>query len=35
MDSFFDVQEGDNLVEKLNIEIVLRDGIIEEIRGKI
>ncbi|MBL1208900.1 YlqD family protein [Geminocystis sp. GBBB08] len=35
MESFFDVQEGDNLVEKLNIEIILRDGIIEEIRGKI
>lgn len=35
MDSFFDVQEGDNLVEKLNVEIVLRDGVIEEIRGKI
>jgi len=35
MESFFQVQEGDNLVEKLNIEIILRDGIIEEIRGKI
>jgi ABC-type transporter Mla MlaB component len=35
MESFFDVQEGDNLVEKLNIEIILRDEVIEEIRGKI
>jgi YlqD protein len=35
MESFFDVQEGDNLVEKINIEIILRDGVIEEIRGKI
>jgi hypothetical protein len=33
MESFFDVQEGDNLVEKLNVEIILRDGVIEEIRG--
>lgn len=35
MESFFEVKEGDNLVEKLNIEVVLRDGVIEEIRGKI
>ncbi|WP_373480159.1 YlqD family protein [Geminocystis sp.] len=35
MESFFDVQEGDNLVEKLNVEIILRDGVIEEIRGII
>ncbi|NCO75588.1 MAG: hypothetical protein GW795_06275 [Cyanobacteria bacterium] len=35
MESFFDVQEGDNLVEKLNVEIILRDGVIEEIRGTI
>ena len=35
MESFFEVKQGDNLVEKLNVEIVLRDGVIEEIRGKI
>ncbi len=35
MESYFEVQEGDNLVEKLNVEIVLRDGVIEEIRGRI
>jgi tRNA uridine 5-carbamoylmethylation protein Kti12 len=35
MESFFEVKEGDNLVEKLNVEIVLRDGVIEEIRGRI
>ncbi len=35
MESFFEVKEGDNLVEKLNVEIVLRDGVIEDIRGKI
>ena len=35
MDSFFELKEGDNLVEKLNVEIVVRDGVVEEIRGKI
>ncbi|MGH2416670.1 MAG: YlqD family protein, partial [Microcystaceae cyanobacterium] len=35
MESFFRVEEGDNLVQKLNVEIVLRDGIVEEIRGEI
>ncbi len=35
MESFFEIQEGDNLVEKMNIEIIMRDGVVEEIRGKI
>ena len=35
MESFFEVQKGDNLVEKMNLEIVMRDGVIEEIRGTI
>jgi hypothetical protein len=35
MESFFRVEKGDNLVEKLNVEIVLHDGIVEEIRGKL
>jgi hypothetical protein len=35
MDSFFQVQQGDNLIQKMNVEIVLRDGVIEEIRGEI
>jgi len=35
MESFFEVKEGDNLVEKLNVEVVLRGGVIEEIRGKV
>ncbi len=35
MESFFRVEKGDNLVKKLNVEIVIRDGIIEEIRGEI
>ncbi|MDJ0531914.1 MAG: YlqD family protein [Xenococcaceae cyanobacterium MO_207.B15] len=35
MESFFRVEKGDNLVKKLNVEIVLRDGVIEDIRGEI
>ena len=35
MESFFRVEKGDNLVKKLNVELVLRDGIVEEIRGEI
>ncbi len=34
MESFFRLEQGDNLVKKLNIEVVLRDGVVEEIRGK-
>lgn len=35
MESYFEVQVGDNLIQKLNVEVVLRDGVIEEIRGNI
>lgn len=35
LEGFFSVAVGDNLVEKLNVEIVIRDGIVEEIRGKL
>lgn len=35
MESFFRIEKGDNLVEKLNVEIVLRDGVVEEIRGSL
>jgi DNA anti-recombination protein RmuC len=35
MESFFRLQQGDNLVKKLNVEVVIRDGIVEEIRGEI
>lgn len=35
MESFFEVKQGDNLVKKLNVEIVVRDGIVEEIRGEL
>ena len=35
LESFFRVEKGDNLVQKMNVEILLRDGIVEEIRGNI
>lgn len=35
MESFFQVEVGDNLVQKLNVEIVVRDGVVQEIRGEI
>jgi hypothetical protein len=33
--SVFRIEPGDNLIEKMNVEVVLRDGIVEEIRGDI
>ncbi|MBW4440604.1 MAG: YlqD family protein [Plectolyngbya sp. WJT66-NPBG17] len=33
--SVFRVEPGDNLIEKMNVEVLLRDGIVEEIRGII
>lgn len=35
IESFFRVERGDNLIRKMNVEILLRDGIVEEIRGDI
>lgn len=35
MESFFRIEKGDNLVRKLNVEVVLRDGVVEEIRGEL
>nr|WP_263858234.1 YlqD family protein [Waterburya agarophytonicola] len=35
MESFFRLEKGDNLVKKLNVEVVLRDGVVEEIRGEV
>ena len=35
MESFFRIEKGDSLVKKLNVEVVLRDGVVEEIRGEI
>ncbi|MFM6406591.1 MAG: YlqD family protein [Microcystis sp.] len=35
LESFFRVEKGDNLVAKMNVELVLRDGIVEDIRGEM
>lgn len=35
VESFFNVKPGENLVRKLQVEILLRDGVIEEIRGEL
>ncbi|GAB4525798.1 MAG: YlqD family protein [Pleurocapsa sp.] len=35
MESFFRLEKGDNLIKKLNVEVVLRDGVVEEIRGEL
>lgn len=35
VESFFNVGVGDNLVKKLQIEVLLKDGVIEEIRGEL
>ncbi|NEQ44037.1 MAG: hypothetical protein F6K00_10955 [Leptolyngbya sp. SIOISBB] len=35
VDSFFTVSQGDNLIKKMQVEILLRDGVIEEIRGEL
>lgn len=35
MEGFFRIEVGDNLISKTQVEIVLRDGVVEEIRGDI
>jgi hypothetical protein len=35
LESFFRLEKGDNLVQKMQVEIVVRDGVVEEIRGNI
>lgn len=35
VESFFQLEQGDNLIQKMQVEIVLRDGVVEEIRGQI
>ena len=35
LDSFCDVRVGDNLVEKLQVAVVVRDGLIEAIEGTV
>jgi predicted RNase H-like nuclease (RuvC/YqgF family) len=35
IDSVFRLEVGDNLIEKMQVEILMRDGIVEEIRGTV
>jgi len=35
IDGTFTVALGENLIQKMQVEILLRDGIVEEIRGDI
>lgn len=35
IESFFSIKKGQNLIEKMRVEIVLRDGVVEEIRGEM
>jgi hypothetical protein len=35
LESFFRVEKGDNLIQKMNVEVVIRDGVVQEIRGQI
>jgi len=35
IESIFTVNEGDNLIKKMQVEVLLRDGVIQEIRGEV
>ena len=35
LESYFTAKPGENLINKLQVEVLLRDGVIEEIRGDI
>lgn len=35
IDSFFNVVVGDPLIKKMQVEILLRDGVVEDIRGEL
>jgi hypothetical protein len=35
MESYCTVAVGENLIEKLNVEVVIKDGFVQEIRGTI
>lgn len=35
IEGFFRLEKGENLIQKMQVEIVLRDGIVEEIRGDL
>uniref|UniRef100_B8HNE9 Uncharacterized protein n=1 Tax=Cyanothece sp. (strain PCC 7425 / ATCC 29141) TaxID=395961 RepID=B8HNE9_CYAP4 len=35
IDNFFFIKEGDNLIQKMQVELLIRDGVIEQIRGTL
>ncbi|MBE9181224.1 YlqD family protein [Oculatella sp. LEGE 06141] len=35
IEGFFRIETGDNLIRKMQVEVLLRDGIVEEIRGDL
>jgi chromosome segregation ATPase len=35
IDSFFYIKQGDNLISKMQVEVLLRDGVIEDIKGEL
>ncbi|NJO40954.1 MAG: hypothetical protein HC769_10770 [Cyanobacteria bacterium CRU_2_1] len=35
IEGFFRVETGDNLIRKMQVEILLRDGVVQEIRGDL
>ncbi|MEM8602611.1 MAG: YlqD family protein [Cyanobacteria bacterium P01_H01_bin.121] len=35
IESVFEITKGDNLVQKMQVEILIRDGIVEDIRGTL
>lgn len=35
VEGLFHLREGENLISKLNVEVILRDGLVEEIRGDV
>jgi predicted RNase H-like nuclease (RuvC/YqgF family) len=35
IDNFFYLKKGDHLIQRMQVEIVIRDGIVEDIRGEL
>ncbi|MCS6813818.1 MAG: YlqD family protein [Cyanobacteria bacterium] len=35
LESFFYLEKGDNVFEKMQVEVLLRNGIVQDIRGKL
>jgi YlqD protein len=33
VDSYFNLAVGDNLIQKMQVEVLIRDGVVEDIRG--